>query len=97
MVVLMIMGLFELFVVTQFFWLILPPDWVFYVGMYYFFKGGSSILGGFAFGIPFDILGIIDVLVACYFIFGWNIPYVWFFLLLKGLYSTVIGMGSFMG
>lgn len=61
------------------------------LGLIMLFKGASSFLGSLLAGFPFDILGLIDLIVGAALVFSWSIPLLWFFPLVKGIFSVITG------
>jgi hypothetical protein len=73
--------------------LLFPNFLGFYLGVILLVKSFSSLIGGIA-SKMFIVLGLIDLIAGLMLIFGFSIPWVWTILVLKGLYSLVMGLGS---
>lgn len=74
--------------------LMFPNFLGFYLGIIVLLKGISSIIGSFASGFFFEIMGAIDLIAGLMLIFGFFIPWFWIIPMLKGIYSLIVGLGS---
>jgi uncharacterized membrane protein HdeD (DUF308 family) len=74
--------------------LLFPNFLGFYLGVILLLKSLTSILGGLASKSLFILLGIIDLIAGLMLVLNFSLPWVWAILVLKGLYSFVIGLGS---
>lgn len=74
--------------------LLLPNFLGFYLGVILLLKSLSSIIGGLASKSLFFLLGIIDLIAGLMLVLNFSIPWVWTILILKGLYSFVVGLGG---
>ncbi|MCD6476753.1 MAG: hypothetical protein J7K26_01125 [Candidatus Aenigmarchaeota archaeon] len=62
-----------------------------YIGIFVLIKSISSLIGGIKSPMIL-IMGIIDLLVALNIIYSWHIPWVAILILIKGVYSLIVGM-----
>jgi uncharacterized membrane protein HdeD (DUF308 family) len=74
--------------------LLFPNFLGFYLGVILLLKSLTSILGGIASKSLFFLLGIIDLVAGLMLVLNFNLPWVWLILIVKGLYSFVVGLGS---
>lgn len=91
MVLCALLGLTDMFAA----WLLLNPGWFpavgFILGVVMLIKAASSLMGG-AFGsFMIIVMGLIDLLAGIALVLGWNIPFLWLPLGIKGFYSFVSG------
>ena len=62
------------------------------VGIIALLKGMWSIISGIASGFWLDVLGFLDLLAGISLILGFSIPYLWAFVILKGVWSMIMGL-----
>lgn len=74
--------------------LAIPNFLGFYLGIIMLLKGISSIVGSFASGFFFEIMGFIDLITGILLIFSFNIPWFWILPVLKGIFCLLIGFGK---
>jgi hypothetical protein len=74
--------------------LIFPNFLGFYLGIIVLIKGISSVVGAFASGFYFDIMGAIDLIAGILLLLSFNIPWFWLLPIIKGLFSLIAGLGS---
>jgi hypothetical protein len=65
---------------------------VFYVAVLMLIKALSSLLGGLLAKDFIIILGLIDLLAGLMLLFNFSIPWFWLIILLKGVYSFIVGV-----
>ncbi|MFH1473824.1 MAG: hypothetical protein ABIE55_02920 [Candidatus Aenigmatarchaeota archaeon] len=73
--------------------LLFPNFLGFYLGIILLFKGLTSALGGIS-SKMFLVLGVIDMIAGLMLVFNFSLPWLWVILIIKGVYSFVIGLGS---
>lgn len=74
--------------------LLFPNFLGFYIGVIMLLKSLTSIVGGLASKSAFVLLGIIDLIAGLMLVLNFSLPWVWLILVLKGIYSFVVGLGS---
>jgi len=74
--------------------LAVPNFLSFYLGIIMLLKGISSIVGSFASGFFFEIMGFIDLITGILLIFNFNLPWFWILPVLKGIFCLLIGFGK---
>ncbi len=89
--ILAILGLFDIIVGVS---LALPNFLAFYIGVIVLIKGVSSIVGSFAVKYFFDFMGFIDLIAGVILLLNFSIPWFWLLLMIKGIYSLIIGLTS---
>lgn len=65
----------------------------FYLGIIILIKGISSVVGSFASGFFFEIMGIIDLITGILLLLNFNLPWFWLLPILKGIFCLLIGFG----
>jgi len=73
--------------------LLFPNFLGFYLGVIVLLKSISSILGGIS-SKMFIVLGVIDLIAGIMLVFNFSMPWVWIILVIKGVYSFVIGLAG---
>ena len=86
-----LLGFLDLFATAMLLWPDLWADILVTLGIIYLIKGGISFVGSVLGGFWFDVMGIVDLLVAVSLIFAFEIPFLWVALLVKGLFSAATG------
>jgi uncharacterized membrane protein HdeD (DUF308 family) len=90
----MLLALIGLIDIAAGFTLLIPNFLGFYLGAILILKSLSSIMGGLASKSLFVVLGIIDLLAGLMLVLNFSLPWLWVILILKGVYSFVVGLGS---
>ena len=74
--------------------LIFPNFLAFYIGLMVLIKGVSSVIGSFAVGFFFDVMGFIDLVVGIVLLLGFSVPWLWILPMIKGIYSIIAGLSG---
>jgi uncharacterized membrane protein HdeD (DUF308 family) len=89
--ILALLGLLDILVGVS---LLFPNFLAFYIGVIILLKGISSIVGSFAVKYFFDVMGFIDVIAGVILLLNFSIPWFWLLLMIKGIYSLIVGIGN---
>ena len=57
-------------------------------------KGAFSVLNNIVTGFWLDVLGFLDLLAGISLIMGWSVPFLWIIVIVKGLWSVIMGVAS---
>ncbi len=90
----MLLAIVGLIDIAAGFTLLFPNFLGFYLGIILLVKSLSSIVGGLASKSLFIVLGIIDLIAGLMLVFNFSMPWVWIILVIKGVYSFVIGLAG---
>jgi len=70
------------------------PTVSFYLGIIVLLKGLSSMVGSLLAKDWIVLLGIIDLIAGLMLIFNFSFPWFWILMVLKGIYSLIVGLGG---
>ncbi len=68
-----------------------PQSIIYFLGILMLLKGLYSYITALMGGFPFDLLGLIDIFAGISLIFLWPFNILWVPLVIKGVYSLVVG------
>ena len=74
--------------------LVFPNFLAFYLGLIVLIKGISSVVGSFAVGFFFDVMGFIDLAAGIILLLGFSVPWLWILPMIKGVYSLIDGLAG---
>ena len=74
--------------------LLFPNFFGFYMGIIMLLKGLSSMTSIPSGDIGILVMGIIDISAGAILLLNFSIPWLWLILLIKGIYSLIIGLGN---